>query len=280
MQDSDPDTTLAPPRPRVGSASRPRLPPAVVHRPGAVLRRRDLRQAAARLFAEFGAASVGLPRVAQAAGMAARAACHYWGNRDELLFDLLDEHALGLRLAVCTAFDATEGQGAAARLEAIVQTWLDYLATHRDEHRCLLFCAHLLAPERRDSVRIRQEVTMETMMEPVLAGEPALADRAEPVARLTALFAALLNDLSFWPTPPEPAERVARGRAITGMIRAAAMAEAEGSWAGLGAHGTPVKVESRRVRRQWGEVVRAVALGQDVLVTRRGKRVARVVGVG
>ena len=35
---------------------------------------------------------------------------------------------------------------------------------------------------------------METMMEPVLAVEPALADRAEPVARLTALFAALLND--------------------------------------------------------------------------------------
>jgi hypothetical protein len=111
------------------------------------------------------------------------------------------------------------------------------------------------------------------MMAPLLAAEPALAGRAEAVARLSALFAAPLNDPSFWPTLSEPPERVARARAIAGMMRAAALAE--GFWAGLGTRRSAVVLETKRVRRQWGDVVRAVALGHDVVVTRR---VARVVG--
>ncbi len=272
--------TRARARQLVGSATRTRVPPRAVAGPRTARTRRALRAAAGALFAEYGATAVGLDRVAQAAGMARGAAFHHFGNREELLFEVVGHHAIDLQAAVCAAFDATAGEGQAARLEAITLAWLDYVAAHRHEHRCLVFCGHLLGPDRRSSVTIRHEITLETMMAPLLAMEPALAGRAEAVARLSALFAALLNDPSFWPTPPEGAERGARARAVAGMMRAAAMAEAAGSWAGLGTRRGAVTLETKRVRRQWADVVRTVALGQDVVVTRRGKRVARVVGVG
>lgn len=273
--------TRARARHRVGAEARARTPhPSPSFSPRSLQTRRALRQAGARLFAEYGPAAVGMDRVARAAGMGHGVAVRHFGNRDELLYDLIGTYAIDLQTSVCAAFDATEGEDQAARLEALVLAWLEHVAAHRHEHRCLVSCCHLLGQEARTSVAIRHDITLETMMEPLLALAPALAGRAEAVARLTALFAALLNDPSFWPTPPEGAERLARARAIAGMMRAAALAEAEGSWAGLGTRQGAVVLETKRVRRQWGDVVRAVALGQDVVVTRRGKRVARVVGVG
>jgi AcrR family transcriptional regulator len=279
--DAETRMTRARARHRVGAEARVRTPGVSAPlSPRSVQTRRALRQAGARLFAEYGPAAVGMDRVAQAAGMGRGVAFLHFGNRDELLYDLIGTYAIDLQTSVCAAFDATEGEGQTTRLEAMVLAWLEHVAAHRHEHRCLVSWCRLLGQEARTSVTIRHEITLETMMAPLLAMEPALAGRVEAMARLSALFAALLNDPSFWPTPPEPPERVARARAIAGMMRAAALAEAEGAWAGLGTRRGAVILETKRVRRQWGDVVRAVALGHDVVVTRRGKRVARVVGVG
>ena len=119
-----------------------------------------------------------------------------------------------LRAAAAAPFDATAGEGQAARLEALVLAWLEHVAAHRHEHRCRVAWAHLLGPERRSSLAIRHGITLETMMAPLLALVPALAERAEAVARRSALCAGLLNDPGFWPTPPKGAERAARVVAV------------------------------------------------------------------
>ena len=248
-----------------------------------VQRRRQLRDAAARLFAEFGAAAVGVRRVALEAHLAGGTAHEYYDNRDELLYDLLGEHVLTLNAAVCTAFDAAAPEGPGVQLEAVAAAWLAHVAQHRHAHRSLLFCGHLLLPDRRESLDIRVRVLMETMMEPVLAATPGLAERTASVESLLATLASLLNDTGFWPEPPGAEELRVRAQRIAGMIRAAARAEMGEGWPGLGGGpgvvaGPSPEVETSTVRRRWREVLACVAGGTEVVVTRRGKRVARVVG--
>lgn len=111
--------------------------------------RRLLRAAAAAPFGEFGAAAVGLDRVALAARMGRSSGYCYFTNREELLYEVVAYHAIDLQAAVCAAFDATAGEGQATRLEPMVRAWMDHVAAHRDAHRCLVVCGHLLGPDLR-----------------------------------------------------------------------------------------------------------------------------------
>ena len=268
----------------VGVPSRP-TPKARAHlRPQQLLRRHQLRAAAARLYAEFGVAAVGIEPVALAAKVSRRTAHADYVNRDEMLYEMLGEHILALNAAVCAAFDATASAPPLARQEAVAAAWLTHVARHRDEHRSWLFCKHLLVTERRRSIEIRHRILMETMMEPLLAATPGLAARTDAVESLMATLASLLNDTGFWPEPPPPAELLVRAQRIAGMMRAAASAEMAGFWPGLGpADGGPAAVavlECSAVRTRWREVLAGVAAGTEVVVTRHGQRLARLVRAG
>jgi AcrR family transcriptional regulator len=269
------------PRPRAtGAASRPRHDGVRAMKPPEVQRRRLLRETAAPLFAEFGVAAVGLSRVALVAGVGKGTAERCFLNRDELLYDLLGEHVLALNATVCTAFDAAAPEGPWVQLDAVVAAWLEHVARHCAAHRCLLFCAHLLVPDRRERVAIRLRVLMETMMEPLVAATPGLAARTAAVESLLATLASLLNDTGFWPEPPAAEARAERAQLITGMMRAAAAAVMAGGWQGLGGTGPAQVLDGSAVRARWREVLAAVGDGAEVVVTQRGKRVALVVRAG
>ena len=100
-----------------------------------------------------------------------------------------------------------------------------------------------------------------------------------------ASLVALLSDPSFWPVPPEADERRRRARRIAEMVLAAAAAESLGAWPGLGAAAGAsgrgaVRMDATEARAQFREVLVRVGEGQDVVIARLGRVVARVVRAG
>ncbi len=76
-------------------------------------------------------------------------------------------------------------------------------------------------------------------------------------------------------------------RRITGMLLAAGTAELAGEWRALGAAagviegvGSRQVVECSLVRARFKELLDVVALGAEVVITRHGRRVGRVVRAG
>ncbi len=241
-----------------------------------------MRAAAARLFARYSPTAVGLGSVAQAAGMGWRGADSLYSSRDDLLADLLIEHVIALTEAVGAACEADAAPQ--VRLEAMVRAWLDHVALHPDAHRCLLAAVHLLPERWQGSVQVRCRIVLELMMDALAAAVPGLAGRTEAMASLQGSLAAALNDGGFWPDPPEAAVRARLARRIAGMLLAAGAAELAGAWPVLGRvateAGRSVAIASREARRRLPAVLDWAAAGTEVVITRRGKRVARVVAAG
>ncbi len=88
---------------------------------------------------------------------------------------MLSQHLLGLNEAIGTAFDTH--QAGADRLEAVVAAWLDHVAAEPNEHRTLLFSAHLPPSEQREAVVLKHRVLLETALLALSGAVPGLAER-------------------------------------------------------------------------------------------------------
>ncbi len=198
---------------------------------------------------------------------------------------VLGEHVWTLNEAVCAAFDAGAACGPRARLEAVIRAWMERVSAEPDEHRSLLFCAHLLPDDLRKKVPLKYRGVLGTVMEAVCAVVPGLSGQAKAVESLLGTARAVLSDAGRWREPVSVEEQGRMARRIAGMLIAAGEAEMLGGWermgglAGVGAAGVQV-AESHLVRKRFSTVMDVVEAGGEVVVTRRGKRVAKVVGVG
>lgn len=251
--------------------------------PGEIKRR--LRQVAASLYAQHGAGAISRRRVAGMAGRDRDVLDRLYPTAAGLLMGVLGEHVWGLNAAVCEAFNSGAACGPRARLEAVVRAWMERVSAEPDEHRSLLFCAHLLPDELRRQVALKYRGVLETVMEAVCAAVPGLSGRAAAVESLLGSARASLSDAGRWREPVSAEEQGRVARRIAGMLIAAGEAEMIGGWegmgglAGVGAGGVQV-AESHLVRKRFSTVMDMVEAGGEVVVTRRGKRVAKVVGVG
>ncbi len=236
------------------------------------------------LYAQHGAGAISRRRVA--AWRAGTETCleRLYPEAAGLLMGVLGEHVWGLNAAVCEAFDSGAACGPRARLEAVVRAWMERVSAEPDEHRSLLFCAHLLPDELRRQVALKYRGVLETVMEAVCAAVPGLSGRAAAVESLLGSARASLSDAGRWREPVSAEEQGRVARRIAGMLIAAGEAEMIGGWegmgglAGVGAGGVQV-AESHLVRKRFSTVMDMVEAGGEVVVTRRGKRVAKVVGV-
>ncbi len=86
--------------------------------------KRRIRQAVARLCAEYGAAGLARRRVAAVAGRDRAVVARHYPEDADMLKDVLVEHVWRLDEAVCKAFDAP-AVGPLERLEAVIRAWLD-----------------------------------------------------------------------------------------------------------------------------------------------------------
>ncbi len=240
-----------------------------------------IRKQAARLFAEYGIGAVGLYRVAGAVGLSEPTLRHYYASRRDLLVDVLGEHLSGLNETVGTAFDAQPA--GLAKLETVIAAWLDHVAADPHAHRTLLFSAHLLPPEQREAVALKHRICLETAYLALAGAVPALAERPDLTEKLLGTMRALLDDPTTWPEPEPQEDRSRRARRITGMLIAAASAEAEGVWPRIGPTDAPssrCRVECSQARARFKELLDAVSAGAEVTITRHGRPAMRLVKAG
>lgn len=256
-----------------------------LRRPGGADRKRQLRAAAAPLFAAEGTGGVTLVRVSLAAGHTAGGAANQYASCQDLLTDVIFVHLDELTEAVGTAHDAADASPGRL-LETMLRGFLDQIAARPSEHRAFLFCVHALPERDRRAALLRYQILLEMIRDGLVAAVPALAARTEPSEFLLGAIRTVLSDPWCWPMPREPEQRQADSRRLAGMLLAAAEAEATGRWPALGgtAGADPslpaLTLDASTARARWSEVLKAARLGADITLTLRGRKVARVVGLG
>ena len=253
-------------------------------------RKQVVRRAAAPLFAAEGAAALTISRLTTAARMQPGTVANIYASCQEVLADVIDTHLLDLTQEVGAAHDDAHAPKAdpapVRRLEILVRAFLDAIAARADEHRVFLFCVHALPERQRESVLLRYQIVLEMVRDVLAAAIPGLADNAAAAETLLGTIRTMLSDPWRWPRPHSPEQRQTEARALAGMLLAMARAEIAGAWPDLGGVAgadlsmRPISIGLGVARTRFSEVVKAAELGADITLIRRGRRVARVLGMG
>src|SRR5438552_18305765 len=110
-----------------------------------------IRDKAAALFAERGFAATSIADIAAACGTAKSLVYHYFGAKDDILYDLLRDHVARLVAGAEAALAGAESPR--ERLRAFVRAEIALYAGARDRHRLLLTALGDLPPARRDELK-------------------------------------------------------------------------------------------------------------------------------
>lgn len=87
-----------------------------------------LREAALTLFAEYGYAATGIRDIARRSGMSSAAMYHYFGSKQDLLFELMQQIMVNLVRISRAALEGVEGPE--ARIAALVTCHIERIANH------------------------------------------------------------------------------------------------------------------------------------------------------
>ena len=188
-----------------------------------------IRDKAAALFAERGFAATSIADIAAACGTAKSLVYHYFGAKDEILYDLLRDHmarlVAGAEAALATAADPRE------RLRAFVRAEIALYAGARDRHRLLLNALGDLPPARRDEIKALERKLVALVRDLCIALNPALArDAALATATAMSVFG-LINWTHTWyradgPITPAAYAELAATMLLDGLTRIAPVAAA------------------------------------------------------
>lgn len=107
---------------------------------------------AAKLFAERGYSGASVKMIADACGMSKALLYHYYTDKEELLFDILETHLEGLVSVVEGAAEEDEAEPR-ARLERLCAALLEAYRDADAEHQVQLVALRLLPPERQDRLK-------------------------------------------------------------------------------------------------------------------------------
>jgi AcrR family transcriptional regulator len=188
-----------------------------------------IRDRAAALFAARGFAATSIADIAAACGTAKSLVYHYFGAKDDILYDLLRDHmarlVAGAEAALAAAADPRE------RLRAFVRAEIALYVGARDRHRLLLNALGDLPPERRDEIKALERKLVELVRELCVALNPALArDSALATATAMSVFG-LINWTHTWyrpdgPIAPAAYAELAATMLLDGLTRVAPVAQA------------------------------------------------------
>jgi AcrR family transcriptional regulator len=130
-------------------------------------KRREVIATAARLFAERGFQETSMSDLTEATGLAAGGLYHYISGKDELLFSICDE--LLDPLLERAREIAAAGAPPAEQLRAVLQVWLEHIASHQDH--MLVFAQERHVIEREPQWRrVRgQRKAFEQLLDDILA---------------------------------------------------------------------------------------------------------------
>jgi TetR/AcrR family transcriptional regulator, cholesterol catabolism regulator len=167
-------------------------------RPNMPEKRRQLRDAAASLFAEHGAAGASLQGLARRAGIGPGRVTYYYDGKPDLLAEIMHDHlaALGLRVDVAAAAEA--GGRPEDQLQAMVLAYLEGVQADRAAHLVLMQERPSLTEAERRIVTARYKLLAYSFRDPLIAAVPGLRPHPD-LARVVALtLAGMASNTAFW----------------------------------------------------------------------------------
>ena len=136
------------------------------------LQRDALLAAAARLFAERGYAAASVAEIAQALGVSKALLYHYYRDKEQLLFDIVDRYLDGL-LALVAEVQA-QRLPAEANLRTLIERFMRAYEHSAAYHRVLVQDVKYLSPTHRNRARARQRRVVEAFAEAIVGVAPEL----------------------------------------------------------------------------------------------------------
>lgn len=153
-------------------------------------------KAAARLFADRGFDRSSMAEVALACGVSKALVYHYYVNKDELLFDIINTHLIELVDQVEAARDP-----ALPPSDQLLQLISVILEAYRDadaEHKVQISHLSALSPEKQVELKHLERRLVEAFAEVILAVEPRLHQMPERIKPLTMTLFGILNWNFMW----------------------------------------------------------------------------------
>ena len=178
-------------------------------------KRQAILDAAAALFARIGYAHAKLADVARACGATKSMLYHYFPAKEDLLFEIIRDHAEGnlaaLEQVLARAAPPEE------RLRALVGTWVRRSLSARAGHAVLMYDLKFLPPRQHRAIVDVERRMIERVGELVAEVNPALRRGRPPQQKTYALLLfGMLNWTETWfrssgpLSPEEMAERIFR----------------------------------------------------------------------
>jgi AcrR family transcriptional regulator len=260
-----------------------------------IARRPELLAAAAILLGRQSVGAVPLTAIGRQAGWSPRICYNYYNNTDELLADLLVGHLAALTHAVGTAFDQTLEQPAPERLTAIARAFLGLVLQQRNEHRALRLNGPVIAAKFRPSIEGRSREIIAILKEVLFGGVPGLDQHVELGGLLLRQWVGAMSDTVTWFKDDDRLDRTGLAQLIASQTLATARAVVSGDWvlppparvdtesvslpmleAGTGRLDA-IWISPEQARRSLPALADAVAKGTEVVLTRRGVPLAKLV---
>ena len=176
----------------------------------------------ARLFAENGYGGTSTTMIAEACGVSKALMYHYYGSKDDVLFDILDHHLKHL-LDIAEAASRSSGR-AEERLFAISSALLDAYRGADAEHQVQISSLKLLPSAQQEVLRSLERKLVAIVSEVIAGAIPSVAKRRDVLTPLTMSLFAMLNWHFLWFREGKGLTRDAYAKMATTLILAGAEA--------------------------------------------------------
>jgi TetR/AcrR family transcriptional regulator len=181
-------------------------------------KRKAILDRSAELFAGHGYDGASISMIAEACGVSKALLYHYYGDKAELLFDVIRTHLEDLIQSVEeVARDHAEAP-AEERLAALCAALLDAYRDADAEHQVQINNLRLLPQARQDDLRALERRLVAVFADAVAAAVPRLADKPMLVKPVTMSLFGMLNWSYLWFRDGGALSRADYARLVTRLI--------------------------------------------------------------
>ncbi|MBL4892408.1 MAG: TetR/AcrR family transcriptional regulator [Rhizobiaceae bacterium] len=148
---------------------------------------------AAKSFAESGFDRASMSQIARQCGISKASIYHYYTSKDELLFEVLDQHMQNLVHKIAAV--KSEGIPPEEYLHQVIEVFLMVYLDADDQHRAQLVAENELSKERLTTLLNRQREVVRIVNEAIIAIRP---DRYKKDGELHAITMTLFGALNWY----------------------------------------------------------------------------------
>jgi len=178
-------------------------------------KRRHILRVAAEVFARDGIARASMNEVARACGISKANIYHYYGSKDDLVFDILDTYLTELRDWIVSV-DLSD-QTAAQRVKTLCREFLLAYEGMDNEHKIQSEGIPLLPPPKQEILRGYQRELVSVVAETLTACAPnALGDKVRRRDVTMSVFG-MLNWFYMWHPKANHDDRIAYAHTVADL---------------------------------------------------------------